>query len=169
MEYYIYQGTSQSNLSKVATVTDKKTYTASNLNANTTYYFAVSAWNGIRESAKSNILTVKTSAIPATNITLTISNKALEVGGTVQAQVTVTPTNHTDGTVTYESSVPTVATVGRTTGLITAKAKGTTNITAKVGAITSTAVTITVYEALVTVTNLQASSTTANSTTLTWV
>ena len=60
-----------------------------------------------------------------------------------------------------------MATVSNT-GLITAKAKGTTDITAKVGSVTSAIVTITVYEALVTVTNLASSNVSASGATLSW-
>ncbi|UAW59505.1 hypothetical protein K3F51_06720 [Limosilactobacillus reuteri] len=61
MKYYIYQGVgSDGELTKIAEVTDKKEYTATGLTANSTYRFAVSAYNGRHESAKSNIVTVKT-------------------------------------------------------------------------------------------------------------
>lgn len=51
MKYYIYQGIgSDGELKKVAEVTDKKEYTATGLTANSTYRFAVSAYNGLRES-----------------------------------------------------------------------------------------------------------------------
>ncbi len=51
MKYFIYkaEGTS-GQLQKVAEVTDTTTYTATNLKAKTTYRFAVSAHNGLRES-----------------------------------------------------------------------------------------------------------------------
>lgn len=61
MKYYIYQGVgADGELVKIAEVTDKKEYTATGLTANSTYRFAVSAYNGLRESAKSNVITVKT-------------------------------------------------------------------------------------------------------------
>lgn len=61
MKYYIYQGVgADGELVKIAEVTDKKEYTATGLTANSTYRFAVSAYNGRHESAKSNIVTVKT-------------------------------------------------------------------------------------------------------------
>ena len=65
MKYYIYQGTgTDSELTKVAEVENKKEYIVTGLTANSTYRFAVSSYNGLRESAKSNVITVKTSAIP---------------------------------------------------------------------------------------------------------
>lgn len=67
MKYYIYQGTGTSGeLTKIAEVTDQKTYTVTGLQAKTTYRFAVSSYNGLRESAKSNIVTVTRSEIPST-------------------------------------------------------------------------------------------------------
>ncbi|PWT69177.1 hypothetical protein DKZ26_04790, partial [Limosilactobacillus reuteri] len=61
MKYYIYRGVgADGELVKIAEVTDKKEYTATGLTANSTYRFAVSAYNGRHESAKSNIVTVKT-------------------------------------------------------------------------------------------------------------
>ena len=59
MKYYIYQGLgTNGELTKIAEVTDKKTYTVTGLKAKTTYRFAVSSYNGLCESAKSNIVTV---------------------------------------------------------------------------------------------------------------
>lgn len=168
MKYYIYQGTGTDGaLTKVAETTDAKTYTVTGLAAKTTYRFAVSSYNGLRESAKSNIVTVTTSAIPVSSITITISTTALEVGGTTKATVSVTPANQTDGTYTLTSTTPTVATIDQA-GNIRAVAPGTTTIKATIGAKTSNLVTITVYEALVNVTNLTASEVTANSVKLSW-
>ena len=166
MKYYIYQGIgSDGELKKVAEVTDKKEYTATGLTANSTYRFAVSAYNGLRESAKSNVITVKTSAIPVQSITLAIDKTALEVGGT--AKVTVTPANQTDGEVTLTSSNSQVATVDNE-GNVRAVASGTATITAKIGEKTSNVISLTVYEALVDVTNLTSSNITANSIDLSW-
>lgn len=168
MKYYIYQGIgSDGELKKVAEVTDKKEYTATGLTANSTYRFAVSAYNGLRESAKSNVITVKTSAIPVQSITLAIDKTALEVGGTAKVTVTITPANQTDGEVTLTSSNSQVAAVDNE-GNVRAVASGTATITAKIGEKVSNAISLTVYETLVTVTNLTANNITPNSIDLSW-
>lgn len=168
MKYYIYQGLGASGeLTKIAEVTDKKTYTVTGLKAKTTYRFAVSSYNGLRESAKSNIVTVTTSEIPVQSITITIDKTALEVGGKAKVSVTVTPTDETDGDYTLTSTTPTVATVDQS-GNIKAIAPGTTTIKATIGTKTSNVVTIKVYEALVNVSNLTSSNVTTNSVGLSW-
>lgn len=168
MKYYIYQGEgADGELQKVAEVTDKKTYTATGLNANSTYRFAVSAYNGLRESAKSNIITVKTSAIPVEGITLAIDKTALEVGQDAKITVTITPANETDGPAVLSSSNADVATVDNG-GNVSAVGAGTADITAKVGEKTSNVISITVYEALVNVSDLTDSNVTANSVDLSW-
>lgn len=168
MKYYIYQGEgADGELQKVAEVTDQKTYTATGLNANSTYRFAVSAYNGLRESAKSNIITVKTSAIPVESITLAIDKTALEVGGTAKVTVTITPANETDGAAVLSSSNTDVATVD-SDGNVSAVGVGTADITAKIGEKVSNVINLTVYEALVNVTNLAASNVTPNSLDLSW-
>ncbi|MGN8883850.1 Ig-like domain-containing protein [Ligilactobacillus salivarius] len=168
MKYYIYQGLGDSGeLTKIAEVTDVKTYTATGLEANTKYRFAVSAYNGLRESAKSNIITVTTAEIPIATITLAIDKTSLEVGGTAKITVTVTPPNQTSGTPTLTSTNTKVATVDNN-GNVRAVGVGTTTITATLGDKTSNVLTIQVYEALVTVTNLTSSNVTANSVTLSW-
>jgi len=115
LKYYIYQGLgADGELTKIAEVTDQKTYTVTGLQAKTTYRFAVSSYNGLRESAKSNIVTVTTSQIPVQSITIAIDKTALEVCCTAKVSVTVTPANETDGNYTLSSTTPTVATeIGR--------------------------------------------------------
>ncbi len=167
MKYFIYQAEGNATLQKVAEVTDKTTYTATNLKAKTTYRFAVSAHNGLRESEKSNIVTVATSGISAVSVTLTINSTSLEVGGIAKATVTVNPANQTDGAVAYTSSNPQVATVD-TNGNVRALRTGTTDIKATVGGVQSSLIRITVYEALVNVSGLRSSNVTANSVTLNW-
>lgn len=168
MKYYIYQGVgTDGELTKIAEVTDKKEYTATGLKANSTYRFAVSAYNGLRESGKSNVITVKTSAIPVQGITLAIDKTALEVGGTAKVTVTITPANQTDGAATLTSSNSQVATVDNQ-GNVKAIAPGTATITAKIGTKVSNVISLTVYEALVNVTNLAASNVTPNSIDLSW-
>lgn len=163
MIYYIYQ-----NDEKIKEVTDAKTVTITGLTPNTSYTFAVSAWNGLRESAKSNVVTVKTAAIPVTAITLTIS-KTMEVGQSIKATVAITPTNATDQSVAFKSSDTTIATVG-TDGTVKAIKPGAVTITATTtsGAKVATAA-ITIYEALVTVSSLASSGITSSAATLTWV
>lgn len=168
MKYYIYQGIgTDGDLNKIAEVTDKKEYTVTGLTANTTYRFAVSSYNGLRESAKSNVITVKTSVIPVQSITLAIDNTALEVGGTAKVTVTITPANETNGAAVLTSSNTQVATIDNS-GNIKAIAPGTATITAKIGEKVSNVISLTVYEALVNVTNLAASNVTANSIDLSW-
>lgn len=168
MKYYIYQGLGDSGeLTKIAEVTDVKTYTATGLEANTKYRFAVSAYNGLRESAKSNIITVTTAEIPIATITLAIDKTSLEVGGTAKITVTVTPPNQTSGTPTLTSTNTKVATVDNS-GNVRAVGVGTTTITASLAGKTSNMLTLTVYEALVNVSNLTSSNVTPNSATLSW-
>lgn len=168
MKYYIYQGEgADGKLQKVAEVTDQKTYTATGLNANSTYRFAVSAYNGLRESAKSNIITVKTSAIPVESITLAIDKTALEVGGTAKVTVTINPAKESDGSAVLSSSNADVATVDND-GNVKAIGVGTADITAKVGEKVSNVISIIVYEALVNVSDLTDSNVTANSVDLAW-
>lgn len=168
MKFYIYQGVgTDGELKKVAEVENKKEYTVTGLTANSTYRFAVSSYNGLRESAKSNVITVKTSAIPVQGITLAIDKTALEVGGTAKITVTITPANQTDGAATLSSSNSQVATVDNQ-GNVKAIAPGTATITAKIGTKTSNVISLTVYEALVNVTSLVASNVTPNSLDLSW-
>lgn len=168
MKFYIYQGVgTDGELKKVAEVENKKEYTVTGLTANLTYRFAVSSYNGLRESAKSNVITVKTSAIPVQSITLAIDKTALEVGGTAKVTVTITPTDETDGAAELTSSKQQVATVD-SDGNVEAKAPGKADITAKIGGKVSNVISLTVYEALVNVTNLAASNVTANSIDLSW-
>lgn len=162
MIYYIYQ-----NNEKIKEVTDAKTVTITGLAPNTQYTFAVSAWNGIRESAKSNVVTVTTSAIPVTSITLSIS-QTMEVGNSIKATITLMPTDATNKTVTYNSSEATIATVA-SDGTVNALKPGTVTITATASSGKEATATIKVYEALVTVSSLAASNVSASGLTLTWV
>lgn len=168
MKYYIYKGVgTDGELQKIAEVENKKEYTVTGLSANTTYRFAVSAYNGLRESSKSNVITVKTAAIPVQSITLAIDKTALEVGGTAKVTVTITPANETDGPAVLTSSNSQVATVDNA-GNVRAVAPGTATISAKIGAKTSNVISLTVYEALVNVTNLTSKNVTPNSVDLAW-
>ena len=160
MIYYIYQ-----NDKKVKEVTDVKTATITGLAANTSYTFAVSAWNGKKESAKSNVVTVKTSAIPVTSITISIADY-METGQSVKAVVTLAPSDTTD-TVSYKSSDDSIATVAAD-GTVKALKTGSVTITATASSGKTATATIGIYEPMVTVTNLAVSNTTASSTTLTW-
>lgn len=162
MIYYIYQ-----NDEKIKEVDGAKEVTITDLMPNTEYTFAVSAWNGIRESDKSNVVTITTSAIPVTSITLSIS-KTMEVGNSIKATVTLAPTDVTNKTVTYKSSDATIATVS-SDGTVKALKPGTVTITATASSGKSETAMITVYEALVTVASLATSNVTSSAVTLTWV
>jgi hypothetical protein len=166
MDYYIYQQIGDGEVTKIATVTNAKTYTVTGLKPKTTYKFSVSAYNGLRESSKTAAITVTTADIPLTGITLTIDKTALEVGGTATITVAVTPVDETSGEPALVSSNTAVATISGKT--LTAKGVGTTNISATSGGINANVITVTVYAALITPTNLAASATTTTGTTLTW-
>lgn len=168
MKYYIYRGIGSSGeLTKIGEVTDTKSYTDTGLQPKTIYRYAVSAYNGIRESAKSNIITVTTAEIPVSTITLSITKTSFEVGETAKITVTVTPPNQTSGTPTLASTNTKVATVDNS-GNVRAVGVGTTTITASLAGKTSNMLTITVYEALVNVNDLSSSNITATGATLTW-
>ena len=66
--------------------------------------------------------------VNVSGVTLNKASVTLNVGDTETLTATVTPTNATDKTVTWTSSNPSVASVSN--GVITAKAAGTTTITA---------------------------------------
>ena len=168
MKYHIYQGIGQNGeLKKIGDVENQTTYTVEGLTPKTVYRFAVTADNGLRESAKSNIITITTADIPLSSITLSIDKTALEVGGTATATVTVTPADQTSGTPQLVSNNTKVATVNAA-GVITAVAPGSAGIQAILGNVKSNLVTVTVYEALVDVTKLTVSDITATSAILSW-
>ena len=168
MKYYIYRGIGSSGeLTKIGEVTDTKTYTDTGLQPKTVYRYAVSAYNGLRESDKSNIITVTTAEIPVSTITLSITKTSFEVGETAKITVTVTPPNQTSGTPTLASTNTKVATVDNS-GNVRAVGVGTTTITASLAGKTSNMLTMTVYEALVNVNDLSSSNITATGATLTW-
>lgn len=168
MKYYVYRGIGSSGeLTKIGEVTDTKTYTDTGLQPKAVYRYAVSAYNGLRESDKSNIITVTTAEIPVSTITLSITKTSFEVGETAKITVTVTPPNQTSGTPTLASTNTKVATVDNS-GNVRAVGVGTTTITASLAGKTSNMLTMTVYEALVNVNDLSSSNITATGATLTW-
>ena len=67
--------------------------------------------------------------IAVSSVSVSPSTSELVIGGTVQLSATVNPSNATDKSVSWSSSNQTVATVAPT-GLVTAKAEGSANITA---------------------------------------
>lgn len=74
--------------------------------------------------------TSKPSAVEATGVKLDITVKVLEIGGTIQLTATVSPSNATNKTVTWDSNNKSIATVDGN-GKVTAKAAGTAVITVK--------------------------------------
>lgn len=168
MKYYVYRGIGSSGeLTKIGEVTDTKTYTDTGLQPKTVYRYAVSAYNGLRESAKSNIITVTTAEIPVSTITLSLTKTSFEVGEKGKITVTVTPPNQTSGVPTLTSTNTQVATVDNF-GNVNAIGVGTTTIQATLAGKTSNILTLKVYEALVTVNSLTSSNITATGATLTW-
>lgn len=75
---------------------------------------------------------VTPSVVSVTSVSISKTAADLEIGNTLQLTATVAPSNATDKTVTWASSNATVATV-TPTGLVTAKAEGTANVTATAG------------------------------------
>lgn len=168
LKYYIYQGLGNSGeLNKTVEVTDVKTHTVTGLEANAVYRFAVSAYNGVRESTKSNVVTAVTTKIPVQYIVLATNKTSFEVGETAKITITLTPSNQTGGAPTLTSTDADVATVDNS-GNLQVVGAGTATITATLSGKTSNALKIKAYEALVNVSNLVSSDVTANSVTLNW-
>ncbi len=87
----------------------------------------ISGYNGPSFSETVTIHAVaKNTAV--TGVTLDKTSASLTVGNTLKLNATVSPSGATDKTVTWKSSNKTVATVS-STGVVTAKAAGTTTIT----------------------------------------
>lgn len=77
--------------------------------------------------------------VKATSISLSAASLKLAKGKTKTLTATVLPANATDGAVTFISSKPSVASVGQSSGVVTAKKAGTAMITAKTaGGLTAT-------------------------------
>jgi hypothetical protein len=68
--------------------------------------------------------------VEVTSVTITPSTLSVKVGEKSTLTVTIEPQNAADKTVTWSSSTPSVADIDGSTGEVTAKAAGTTNITA---------------------------------------
>lgn len=81
------------------------------------------AQNGVQATCQ---LTVN--PIEVSSVVLNETSSTLKIGGTVQLYATVSPSNATNKTVTWNSSDPSVATVSNS-GLVTAKDLGTATIT----------------------------------------
>ena len=103
-------------------------YTLKGITAGTSCTVAISAYYKNTDGAK-NEINVKTSSTTIQSVTFASRPSSLKVGETFQLSVNVSPENAPDKSVTYTSGNTSVATVG-STGLITAKAAGTTIITA---------------------------------------
>ncbi len=93
------------------------------------------------------------STIAVSSVSLSKTEADLVIGNTLQLTATVNPSNATEKTVTWTSSNTTVATV-TPTGLITAKAEGSSNITASCGGKSATCK-ITVKKPTVAVTSVE--------------
>ncbi|MBR5907619.1 MAG: Ig domain-containing protein [Bacteroidales bacterium] len=91
--------------------------------------------------------------VSVTSISLSKTSAELAIGKTLQLTATVSPSNATDKTVTWSSSSTTVASVSPT-GLVTAIAEGSSNITASCGGKIATCK-ITVVKPTVAVTSVE--------------
>lgn len=86
-----------------------------------------------------------TLAVPATGISLSLTNMQLNAGKTASLTATVTPADATDKTVTWSSSNTAVATVSAS-GVVTGVSQGTAVITAKTSNGLTATCTVTVKE-----------------------
>ena len=91
--------------------------------------------------------------VSVTSVSLSKTSAELTIGNTLQLMATVSPSNATDKTVTWSSSSTTVASVSPT-GLVTAIAEGSSNITASCGGKSATCK-ITVVKPTVAVTSVE--------------
>lgn len=95
--YRIYRNTTQDGEYLQVGEVSGTTYTDTNLNSNTTYYYYVSAYNELGESERSDIITIATSIIePPTDLVLTpINNTSI--------RLTWTPPTNYDSFIIYRS------------------------------------------------------------------
>ncbi len=113
------------------------------------YSSTVAAGNVIRQSPSANttaaagstvtiVVSKGAATVAVTGVTLNKTSATLLIGGTVQLSATVAPSNATNTNVTWVSGNPAIAEVS-STGLVTAKAPGTTTITVKTASGSKTA------------------------------
>lgn len=86
----------------------------------------ITAKAGVKSSTCT--VTVKKKYIPVESITLSPSSISLNEGETATLQATLTPSNPTNGTITWESSDESITTVSD--GIVTAKKEGDISVTA---------------------------------------
>ena len=119
--------------SLVKTITSSFTtsYTITNLTAGKSYKVAICAYitniDGATIEGEKTETTVTVATASVQNVNITSRPSTLSVGQTYPVVVSVTPENASNKNVTYNSSDTSVATIS-STGLITAKAAGTTTI-----------------------------------------
>lgn len=95
--------------------------------------------------------------VAVSSVSISTTSAELEIGKTLQLTATVSPSNATDKSVSWTTSSATVATV-TPTGMVTAKAEGTTNITATCGG-KSAVCKVTVKKATIPVTSVELDNT----------
>ncbi len=119
------------NNALVTTINDPKTtnYTFTGLSEGVSYNFAISAYSKSYESEKTT-LTVTTGSGAVESVYFSSKPSVLKPGETFTLGVTVLPSDATDKSLIFESGNTSIATVS-STGVITAKADGTTTITVK--------------------------------------
>ena len=76
------------------------------------------------------VITVTPASVSVASVSVDPTSKSIAVGATQQLTATVLPANATNKNVSFASDNTSVATVNSTTGLVTAVAAGTANITA---------------------------------------
>ena len=114
-----------SNNASVATVSTSGVITAKSAGIAT---ITVTTNDGAKKATCA--VTVKAATVPVTGVSLDKTSLSMMVGDTQTLTATITPSNATDKSVTWSSSNSSVATVS-SSGLVTAKAAGTTSIVVK--------------------------------------
>ena len=89
---------------------------------------AISGWNGGDSYSETVVIHAVAQNVPVTGVTLDRTSASIMAGNTLKLNATVSPSDATNKAVTWKSSNKTVATVS-STGVVTAKAAGSTTIT----------------------------------------